>query len=435
MKKNKKKVFLITALPLCINFLILFLLIKLVAKDVLPSTAAILIILLLSVAMYAIGVKLISNLTNSFSKITHSIENIDDSDIEINLKDKVKGQASKEMVDRIQKLFADFKSIVKGVKEATGHLGKVTTEFQASFQEMSASAETIQSDADQIATNAENQAAVTENFIETIDLMETSIDTITAKINELTMSAKNMKDCNENAKSIMDELVNSSKENGRAVENINVQTKATNQSVQEIMEAVGIITNIAVQTNLLALNASIEAARAGDAGKGFAVVAEEIGKLAEQSKSSSLRIEQIVNDLIANSNESVIVTNQLASAFATQMDSIRATEGIFKSLNEEIVSVDTSIAEIDNEAEAMKTHGMSIQDQIGKLKETVDSNTTSVQNTVNELSGFGIVVDKCMQCTEEIGSVSNELVEYVTSISNKKDQIINERDSISNRTI
>ena len=429
MKNNKKKVFLITALPLCINFLIIFLLIKLVAKNVLPSTIAVLIVLLLSVAMYVMGVKLISNLTNSFYKITHSIENIDEPDIEINLKDKVKGQASKEMVDRIQKLFADFKSVVKGVKEATGHLGEVTTEFQASFQEMSASAETIQSDAEQIAENAENQESVTEAFVETIGHMETSIDAITAKIDELTTSANNMKGCNETAKSIMDELVNSTKENGQAVDNINKQTKATNQSVQEIMEAVEIITSIAVQTNLLALNASIEAARAGDAGKGFSVVAEEIGKLAEQSKSSSLKIEQVVNDLITNSNESVVVTNQLASAFATQMDKIRATEDIFKQLNEEIVSVDTSISDIDKEADAMKIHGTSIHNQIGKLKETVDSNTTSVENTVNELSGFRVVVDKCMQCTEEIGSVSNELVEYVTRISNKKDQIINEREN------
>jgi methyl-accepting chemotaxis protein len=58
------------------------------------------------------------------------------------------------------------------------------------------------------------------------------------------------------------------------------------------------------------LNAAIEAARAGEAGKGFAVVADEIRKLAEGSKSTIARIQEIsriifeaVGDLSASSGE------------------------------------------------------------------------------------------------------------------------------------
>ncbi len=58
-----------------------------------------------------------------------------------------------------------------------------------------------------------------------------------------------------------------------------VETKMTDFS-QASDEIVG----IAGQTNLLSLNATIEAARAGEQGKGFAVVANEVGVLADRTK-------------------------------------------------------------------------------------------------------------------------------------------------------
>ena len=77
----------------------------------------------------------------------------------------------------------------------------------------------------------------------------------------------------------------SSKELQNAIEEASV--------VKEINLLSDAIMQITSQTNLLALNASIEAARAGEAGKGFSVVAEEIRKLAEQSKATVARIQEI----------------------------------------------------------------------------------------------------------------------------------------------
>ena len=197
----------------------------------------------------------------------------------------------------------------------------------------------------------------------------------------------------------MQDLVEISNQNGEAVENINRQTMATNQSVQEIMEAVDIITSIAGQTNLLALNASIEAARVGEQGKGFAVVAEQIGELAIQSKNSSARIAEVVDSLIHNSNESVEVTKTLEEAFNRQNEKIQETEEIFGRLNKEIENVGNAIVEIDREAESAKNHGDSMKGQMEALRETVDTNTSSIENTVSELQKFEEVVEKCMVST------------------------------------
>lgn len=68
------------------------------------------------------------------------------------------------------------------------------------------------------------------------------------------------------------------------------------EMTKQMESVMSIVTNIATQTNLLALNASIEAARAGDAGKGFAVVANEVRKLAEQTKSSTDTVGELLHD-------------------------------------------------------------------------------------------------------------------------------------------
>lgn len=115
----------------------------------------------------------------------------------------------------------------------------------------------------------------------------------------------------------------------------------TNQ-IDQIGDVANLVRRIADQTNMLALNASVEAVRAGESGKGFAVIAVEIRKLADQSRESTLNI----NDLIMEIQKSITGTAQISqkgkesvqSCFTITQDTSHTFEEVKKTVTDVVHS-------------------------------------------------------------------------------------------------
>ena len=132
------------------------------------------------------------------------------------------------------------------------------------------------------------------------------------------------------------------------------------------------IQRIAKQTRLLSLNAGLEAARAGEAGRGFAVVAGEVKTLAEETRTATVRISDIVRalgeqiqGLIAESSEATRhAGNAQSGAEKVKGVIIRADEAfnivgreidaIAKSTTDNLQVCDTTLAELESLADGVE---------------------------------------------------------------------------------
>jgi methyl-accepting chemotaxis protein len=82
-----------------------------------------------------------------------------------------------------------------------------------------------------------------------------------------------------------------------AVEAVAGEVAGIVDTLRQVAQAAGQITQIAMQTRLVAFNASVEAKRAGEAGRGFGVVADAVRDLAGKVEASSKDIMGTVSDL------------------------------------------------------------------------------------------------------------------------------------------
>ncbi len=331
-----------------------------------------------------------------------------------------RGDELGEMVRSMNTLVVSFARLITSVKNAADSLTEVSEDFDDSFRNLTAAMEIVGKEVDSIGENTVSQAERTQDISLQITEMSHAIDVIAENVGMLTQSADTVKNCSETAEKIMGDLVSINRTSSQAISEVRAQTDVTNQSAMQIRTVTEIIAGISSQTNLLALNASIEAARAGEQGRGFAVVAEEIRTLADQSRESSEQINNIVNELIQNSNVSVDITRKVTEAFTRQTEKIQETKGIFTSLNQEIEQAGEVIGGIASEVTGLKNSKDTIEDGVSDLTRSAESNTKSAQDTLESMEEFKEIVEKCKSSTEQIQAVSKELIEDIHKFDIRK---------------
>lgn len=339
-----------------------------------------------------------------------------------NRKDEI-GDLSKDT----QKLQEKMKEVISSIKEKANILHKVSDEMQEASDATKGTANKMLSSSRDIQESANAQVNTIRNADESMREMNRHIDSSLQSIESIgALSEKNF-ELGKETRAILNELEAITKDSLLSINTISSQTNITNQSAHEIKEATTLIANISEETNLLSLNASIEAARAGELGKGFAVVAAQIKSLADQSTVSAKKIEQIVMNLIHETQTSVHVMEDVNSAMENQVRGVNSTKAIFDELEKNIMVLAKNVKALVSDIGEISGTKECLGADMALLLQESGRNAGYSENTLKVSIDMENSVNQMVELTKEIFGLSQKLsdnISYFHSMEEKEDETV-----------
>lgn len=308
-----------------------------------------------------------------------------------------------------QAMLTNLKGIIQQISSSSQKVKDASNELLISAEQSASASEQVTTIIEQVSRSAEKQNQSLENNLSNIqDVAKIFLHTErqTGEISNLAKTT--VERAKEGAESVIDTVNQIKSVNDSVIEAKN-QFHNLMTSMEQIHQITAVITNITEQTNLLALNAAIEAARAGEHGRGFSIVAEEIRKLAEESQTSTKKIEELVEKIQLEAQQSAEFMGRVSedaekSIYITN-DSKEKFENIRKSLHDLVPSLNEMV---ENTKKASNLLEKVTENEVGLVSVAQENAATAEEVTASS--------EEQLATMEEITSQAEFLAEMAVDL-------------------
>lgn len=182
-------------------------------------------------------------------------------------------------------------------------------------------AQHVQSSAAELQTAANQQASSSTEQVSAVQEIQATLQELLTSSKQIGESARHVAEVARDARAATETGEDTVRHGREAMAGVRRQVDLVVEQMldlgrrsQEVGAVVELVSELSEQTNILAVNATIEARGAGAAGARFAAVADEIRTLAQRVGGSAREIRQLVEEVRAAVNASVMATESGAKS-------------------------------------------------------------------------------------------------------------------------
>lgn len=310
---------------------------------------------------------------------------------EIGVMARALNNTSKTMKELIRKIQQTSFVIEDNTKGLSSTLGETTTSIEGVTKAI-----------DDMAHGSTELAHSTQAGAEKLDMLSKEIEIINNTSSQMKIFIDESTNAKNNGLKVVNELQKAIVDNETVAARVGEKVFLLDDKSQEVSVITETIKDITSQINLLSLNAAIESARAGDAGKGFAVVANEVKKLAYDTATSNIEIENIIGEfkiIIEDAKKEMIVAKEV----------IGNTNAMSKATGDAFNSIDKSVG--------------NIIEKINTLVEEILNMSKDKEEVVKTIQDISAVSEESASTTEEISASLQEQSENMEQISSSAEKI------------